>query len=222
MIYNSSRMSSLDRLIDLAKQTGDRLIVHDPLEGKDVVILDVDTYEHLVLGKRSVQYLSERELLDQINRDIAVWRANQEYEDLRFRSAALEKELVDNPPFDPFEEDFAHRSDWHSAKSVIGDRFGDEFDTEEDDDAEIEEEEEGDAVQYWEPVPEVQPQIHPYASSVVDKEPDDYRVTDPDVTSFYGAQTSPVPERAVEAAPDTQWKEETLPPEDPIFYEEPL
>jgi len=39
--------SSLDRLITLAKKTGDRLIVHDEFMGHDVVIMDVDQYEKL-------------------------------------------------------------------------------------------------------------------------------------------------------------------------------
>lgn len=41
-------MSSLYRLIDLAKRTGDRLIVHDPENGQDTVIMSVDQYEDLV------------------------------------------------------------------------------------------------------------------------------------------------------------------------------
>jgi hypothetical protein len=42
---------SLDRLINLAKRTGDRLIIHDPVQGRDLVILDIDAYEKLVLGE---------------------------------------------------------------------------------------------------------------------------------------------------------------------------
>jgi hypothetical protein len=41
-------MSSIDRLIKLAKKTGDRLIIHDPVEGNDVVIMDIDSYEMLM------------------------------------------------------------------------------------------------------------------------------------------------------------------------------
>lgn len=44
-------MSSLDRLIDLAKKTGDRLIVHDPINGRDVVIMGIEMYEDLVTGQ---------------------------------------------------------------------------------------------------------------------------------------------------------------------------
>jgi hypothetical protein len=39
---------SLYRLIDLAKRTGDRLIVHDPVNSRDVVIMDIDSYERLL------------------------------------------------------------------------------------------------------------------------------------------------------------------------------
>jgi len=41
-------MSSLDRLIRLAQRTGDRLIVHDPVEGQDIVLLDIASYERLL------------------------------------------------------------------------------------------------------------------------------------------------------------------------------
>ncbi len=39
---------SLDRLIDLAKRTGDRLIVHDPICGRDIVIMGIEAYERLL------------------------------------------------------------------------------------------------------------------------------------------------------------------------------
>ncbi len=217
-------MSSFDRLIELAKRTGDRLIVHDPYEGKDMVILDVDSYEHLVLGKRSVRGLSERELIDQINRDISIWRANQEEEETWERGAVLEDELIDNPPFDPFEEDFAHRSDWHSAGSVMKDRYTPDFSLGEDTDDEgediDEEDEDGDAVQYWEPINDEPLYTAPQADVSVAQEPDDYRVTDPDMA--FETPHQPVPHRETPREDDTQWKEEPLSPEEPVFYEEPV
>ena len=105
---------SLDRLINLAKLTGDRLIVHDPIQGKDMVIMDVDGYEHLVLGRKKVRDMSERELLDQINRDIAVWRSNKEQNEEWEKTMELEDELWDEEMRDqsfgaPWEDG------WHSA-----------------------------------------------------------------------------------------------------------
>lgn len=39
---------SLDHLIKLARRTGDRLIVHDSSGEKDLVIMDIDSYEQLL------------------------------------------------------------------------------------------------------------------------------------------------------------------------------
>lgn len=41
---------SLYRLIDLAKRTGDRLIVHNPIDETDVVMMSVEQYEDLLGG----------------------------------------------------------------------------------------------------------------------------------------------------------------------------
>ena len=144
MCYNS-----YDRLIDLAKRTGDRLIVHDPIEGRDVVIMGVDEYEKIIDNNegfdynsdfdcddcddfdnpfdpreyRDVRGLSSDQMLDQINRDIAIWRAEKEDEEEWERDMALENELEDEVPFDPFAEQDYHPASWHSAGSVLGNRY---------------------------------------------------------------------------------------------------
>ncbi len=103
-------MSSLDRLIKLAKKTGDRLIVHNPIDETDIVIMDVSEYENLLDEKEDVRGLSERQLLNQINRDISIWRANDKLES-EYEDDALD--FVDD------------KSDWHSAGSVLDNRdFG--------------------------------------------------------------------------------------------------
>ena len=43
-----------DRLLDLAKRTGDPLIVHDPLHGQDVVVMSLDYYEMLISANSGV------------------------------------------------------------------------------------------------------------------------------------------------------------------------
>lgn len=106
-------MSSLDRLIRLAKRTGDRLIVHNPVDETDVVIMGIDEYENLLEEKQDVRGLSERGLLNQINRDIAIWRANDKLE------SESEEEVFD------LEDNTA--SNWHSAGSVMESRGLDEF-----------------------------------------------------------------------------------------------
>jgi hypothetical protein len=67
----------MDKVLDLAAKTGDKVIVlsdhHDPY-----VIMTVKEYEALLHGPSSVKGLSEDELLSKINRDIAVWKATQD------------------------------------------------------------------------------------------------------------------------------------------------
>lgn len=101
---------SLDRLLDLSRRTGKQLIVYDRYGGNDMVILSVDEYESMLTGdeRQDIRSLTERELLDQINRDIAVWRVGQESETVDF-----EEENSGG------QEDVAVPHSWHSAASVL-------------------------------------------------------------------------------------------------------
>ncbi len=68
----------LAKAINLAKKTGDKLIVFDSSKPENVfVVLSLKDYENLVLGKSEVRGLTEDELLDKINRDIAIWKSDQ-------------------------------------------------------------------------------------------------------------------------------------------------
>ncbi|MFH0819639.1 MAG: hypothetical protein V1892_01265 [bacterium] len=69
----------LKQIIDLIKKTGDRLVILDQ-KGAGFVMMDVNDYEKLILAKSEVKDLTEDELLDKINRDIAIWKANQSQE----------------------------------------------------------------------------------------------------------------------------------------------
>lgn len=67
----------MDKVLQLAAKTGDKVIVlsedHEPY-----VVMTVQEYEALLHGSSSVKDLSEDELLNKINRDIAVWKASQD------------------------------------------------------------------------------------------------------------------------------------------------
>lgn len=68
----------LQKAINLVKKTGDKLIVYDSSKPDNTfVILALKDYENLVLGKSEVRGLTEDELLDKINRDIAIWKSEQ-------------------------------------------------------------------------------------------------------------------------------------------------
>lgn len=72
--------NQLQQAINLAKKTGDRLIVFDSAQADEAyVVLTLRDYENLVLGKSEVRSLTEDELLDKINRDIAIWKSKQDF-----------------------------------------------------------------------------------------------------------------------------------------------
>jgi len=70
-------MSDLNKIIDLIKKTGDKCVVLDS-QGNSYVIMSLKNYERLAIGRSEVRDLTEDELLDKINRDIALWKASQE------------------------------------------------------------------------------------------------------------------------------------------------
>lgn len=67
---------SLPRVLQLIKKTGDRLVVFGD-DGEPYAIMGFDEYERLAIGKEKVSDLTEDQLLDKINRDIAAWKAEQ-------------------------------------------------------------------------------------------------------------------------------------------------
>jgi len=74
-------MKNLNRVLDLIKKTGDRFIFEDTV-GELFVIQRLDDYENTVLKNNQVKYLSEEELLNKLNKDIALWKASQEEENI--------------------------------------------------------------------------------------------------------------------------------------------
>ena len=124
--------ANLDRLIKLAKKSGSALIIHDEQKG-DMVMMDLDSYEMMLdmqdMGSDCYGYehqdlyeMSERDLLDKINRDIAIWRSYQEEEEKGWQGDVLAEDLEKNPPEDPFAEDFSHAPEWHKAGDILSER----------------------------------------------------------------------------------------------------
>jgi hypothetical protein len=74
-------MKNLKRILELIRKTGDRFIFEDE-EGQVFVIMDIDDYEGIILQNSQVNGLSEKELLNKINKDIAVWRDLQQVKEM--------------------------------------------------------------------------------------------------------------------------------------------
>jgi hypothetical protein len=72
----------LKKALNLVKNTGDKIIIFDNIQNSDTayVIMNMDEYEDIVLKNKEISSLTEEELLDKINRDIAVWKSLQDFE----------------------------------------------------------------------------------------------------------------------------------------------
>jgi len=101
----------LQKAINLIKKTGDKLIVFDSSRQDNiVVVLTLKDYENLVLGKSEVRGLTEDELLDKINRDIAIWKSEQNLE----KNIGSSLDFLDDLPA---HEEFAERREKISRKA---------------------------------------------------------------------------------------------------------
>jgi hypothetical protein len=84
--------NGLQKLIRLSKKTGDRLIVFDDNNSEDsFVLMGVNDYEKLVIHKSEVRGLTEDELLDKINRDIAIWKSEDDYTENELKNNNFDK-----------------------------------------------------------------------------------------------------------------------------------
>jgi hypothetical protein len=79
--------NSLEKIIELIKKTGDSAIVLSATGEPAYVISPFSKYERLVSGQPDIAGLTEDELLEKINRDIALWKNNQENETIERFSA---------------------------------------------------------------------------------------------------------------------------------------
>jgi hypothetical protein len=90
---------SWKQVLSLVKKTGDRCIILDEASEDVFVVMGLHEYEKFVFGENTVCDLTEEELLDKINQDIAIWQANHEQEqevNIHKNSEFKEADSVDN------------------------------------------------------------------------------------------------------------------------------
>lgn len=68
------------KILDFIRRTGDRAIIADPESDEIFVLTTLSDYEQKILRKSPVKGLTEDQLLDRINQDIAVWQSTKETE----------------------------------------------------------------------------------------------------------------------------------------------
>ncbi|PLX20622.1 hypothetical protein C0584_05275 [Candidatus Parcubacteria bacterium] len=67
--------SKFDRIIKLVKKTGDRIVVFDSNEPENAyAIMSLDEYEKISDNNSDLRGLTEDQMIDKINRDIALWK----------------------------------------------------------------------------------------------------------------------------------------------------
>ncbi|MDD5341607.1 MAG: hypothetical protein PHC97_04210 [Patescibacteria group bacterium] len=72
-------MKNFKKILELISKTGDRFIFED--EDRAFVVISAQEYENLVIKNSEIKDLSEQELLNKINKDIAVWRDLQKMQE---------------------------------------------------------------------------------------------------------------------------------------------
>ena len=89
--------NQLQKAINLVNKTGDRLLVVDMAKPEQVfAVMSIDEYEKLVINKSDVIGLTENELLDKINRDIAIWKSDNEFSESGQKSSMQAQKYLSN------------------------------------------------------------------------------------------------------------------------------
>ncbi|MCK4540132.1 hypothetical protein KAU09_03195 [Candidatus Parcubacteria bacterium] len=89
--------NQLQKAINLVNKTGDRLLVVDMANPEQVfALMSIDEYEKLMIGRSEVRNLTENELLDKINRDIAIWKSENEFNENGQKSSIQAQKYLSN------------------------------------------------------------------------------------------------------------------------------
>ena len=68
--------SQINRVIQLVRKTGDKVVLMDNESEAVLMLMDLGVYEKMLsTSPQRIETLTEEELMEKINRDVAVWRA---------------------------------------------------------------------------------------------------------------------------------------------------
>ncbi|MBI3291155.1 hypothetical protein HYZ76_02620 [Candidatus Falkowbacteria bacterium] len=95
--------NSLAKIVELIKKTGDNCVVLDSAGNPAYAVISFDDYRSLVLGKAQIKGLTEEQLLEKINFDIATWKESAQEESLDdWEAISSSIEDVKIPDISPF------------------------------------------------------------------------------------------------------------------------
>ena len=86
-------MKNFDKVLDLVNKTGDKVIVVSE-KYEPYILMTFKEYNSILKSFSSINKLSEEELLNKINRDIAIWKSSQD-DEYKIEDKAKEYNLED-------------------------------------------------------------------------------------------------------------------------------
>ena len=93
------QQSQLNRVMKLIKKTGDKMAILDNETDSVVMVMELEAYEKMlepasapVQHVVAIEKLTEEELMEKINKDVALWRASNDKERLATIDA---EEIID-------------------------------------------------------------------------------------------------------------------------------
>lgn len=96
-------MNNFKKILNLIKKTGDKMVVTDENGDSSFVVMPLDEYERIVEGSNELGGLSENELWNKVDRDIALWKQshNDEFND----------DVFSEPEKEPWKQESFERRD---------------------------------------------------------------------------------------------------------------
>jgi len=88
---------NLKKVIQLIEKTGDKCVILGENQ-PPFVIMNFNDYEKLNFRQDEISSLSQRELLDKINRQIAVWRTSNKSQEINIDDLGISENISDNKP----------------------------------------------------------------------------------------------------------------------------
>ncbi len=89
--------SQINRVVRLVRRTGDKAIIMDNESDAVMMLMELGAYEKILDNSRGVEKLTEEELMERINRDVAIWRAYNDKERIETFDKVLEKPVATQP-----------------------------------------------------------------------------------------------------------------------------
>ncbi|MFA5211396.1 MAG: hypothetical protein WC414_02735 [Patescibacteria group bacterium] len=117
-------MSDFDRLLKLAQKTNGKIFIYDKCGGRHMLLLDWKEYEEIVEFQEEIDEqlkdyggvsdlikknnLSEKQLIEKINKDIAIWKAKQDELKQKEEAVDIENEFL--------------KKEWHSISEILNEK----------------------------------------------------------------------------------------------------